>query len=441
MTKYFDNPNSSSFDDSLQEPLKELDLNDSDSFLQISLSKRSPNCRSTKISGHFTDKENIHDIDKLPVFHRGSHGEQPGTLIVRHYVQKDSKCIQCRNCGIFFNTTSFLKHCHDQFGKRTQCNSVQLQLGLDIPTSRQKDVWNKFQKKLLVDTEPTIRPGSRAAKHIQGLENTYNSRNVTNEDYGRRVRRSSADIPATRKTNIDAPAVDRPFQERNDTLQRSRMFLSSSALNLPDKLSISELDPDRRNARMSSSYNIPDNGNTSRRRMPHMSRIYDEERVPMSRIERQSRAPLFQSEIPLRSPRYPAAHTRSDSLQSKPWENENYGTEYLPKPRTTSNFSYADDAPKPLSESIFKPTSFCFDSKPDPNLNINQSKSEITTEDPKSLISQACILLQKASDKLTNETGNNSNAWRKMYEEERDHRMRLEAQIRDLERDLRSRKT
>ena len=85
---------------------------------------------------------------QLPVKHTNQHGTQIGILLPKYHIHPQSKCIMCRDCGIFFSHDSFLRHFHDNIGRRKDCQSTMLELGIDNPGVHQLKLWDDFLAKL-----------------------------------------------------------------------------------------------------------------------------------------------------------------------------------------------------------------------------------------------------------------------------------------------------
>ncbi|KAI8496077.1 hypothetical protein Bbelb_264930, partial [Branchiostoma belcheri] len=58
--------------------------------------------------------------EQLSIKHVSEYGVQQGSLIPKYQTRSDSKCIMCKTCGIFFSPSAFLKHLHDEYGKRIE---------------------------------------------------------------------------------------------------------------------------------------------------------------------------------------------------------------------------------------------------------------------------------------------------------------------------------
>ncbi|XP_070542517.1 uncharacterized protein [Ptychodera flava] len=85
---------------------------------------------------------------QIPVKHCSSKGTQCGMLLPKYHTRGESKCIRCKDCGIFYTPASFLKHFHDQFGRREDCDALVLQLNVENPTGKEIRLWEEFQLKI-----------------------------------------------------------------------------------------------------------------------------------------------------------------------------------------------------------------------------------------------------------------------------------------------------
>ncbi|XP_072166714.1 uncharacterized protein [Diadema setosum] len=85
---------------------------------------------------------------QLPVKHTNQIGTQVGILLPKYHIHAQSKCIMCRDCGIFFSHDSFLRHLHDNIGRRRECQSTMLELGIENPGVQQMRLWEEFLSKL-----------------------------------------------------------------------------------------------------------------------------------------------------------------------------------------------------------------------------------------------------------------------------------------------------
>lgn len=453
-----------SFDDSSQEPLKELDFNESTgSYAPLSTSKRAfknePELfskRQDRLSQErrTDNKENrVTDSDKLPVYHRGPHGEQLGTLIVRHHAQKDSKCIQCRNCGIFFTVASFLKHCHDQYGKRIQCNGVHLQLGLDRPTSQQREAWGTFQKKMLSDAKEHISDNCDPPRVRNGRLSEQNLlRSKAMEKPTQRLRRSSVDLALKRPLTQVASSF-----KYDDSLLRSKESLSSSGLrgsSHPNSLSLSQLN-------IAGTYSAQRNQELSREKKNTQDWMRNTDN-PTNRVASWSKSDTINAssslatslnrrnasdatnnfirdtntnlwDVPTRETTNAVTDLVRDST-TRPWDvPDMINNDSFPRTKIVKPSSIEDSIDLPRRPSSPRAHG-CDRVDAYETSAIDAIPNEKCTED---LVKSAITMLEKASLKIKSDNGNNSNAWRKMYEEERDHRMKLEAKVRDLERELR----
>ncbi|XP_066273882.1 uncharacterized protein [Branchiostoma lanceolatum] len=86
--------------------------------------------------------------EQLCIKHVSEYGVQQGSLIPKYQTRSDSKCIMCKTCGIFFSPSAFLKHLHDEYGKRIESTAQVLQLDLESPSEEQYKMWMDFQLKL-----------------------------------------------------------------------------------------------------------------------------------------------------------------------------------------------------------------------------------------------------------------------------------------------------
>ncbi|XP_071964457.1 uncharacterized protein [Antedon mediterranea] len=104
----------------------------------ISLSSRMSSAQET--SSHLSFNVQI------PVKHTSAAGSQTGTYYPKYQVYKESKCISCKDCSIFFSPSAFLKHCHDhKLGTRIECNAINIELATDNPGVQQQKLWDEFQ--------------------------------------------------------------------------------------------------------------------------------------------------------------------------------------------------------------------------------------------------------------------------------------------------------
>ncbi|XP_006811555.2 uncharacterized protein LOC102803204 [Saccoglossus kowalevskii] len=85
---------------------------------------------------------------QLPVKHCSSKGTQLGVLLPKYHTRSESKCIRCKDCGIFFSPGAFLCHFHDEYGRREECNANVIQLNIENPSSNQIQLWEDFQLRI-----------------------------------------------------------------------------------------------------------------------------------------------------------------------------------------------------------------------------------------------------------------------------------------------------
>ncbi|XP_033108807.1 uncharacterized protein LOC117110272 isoform X2 [Anneissia japonica] len=103
---------------------------------------------SSKMSG-VPESSSLTFNVQIPVKHYSASGTQAGSYYPKYQVYKESKCISCQDCSIFFSPSAFLKHCHDKkLGTRVECNATQLELATDNPGIHQKKLWEEFQSKI-----------------------------------------------------------------------------------------------------------------------------------------------------------------------------------------------------------------------------------------------------------------------------------------------------
>ncbi|XP_071794707.1 uncharacterized protein [Asterias amurensis] len=82
---------------------------------------------------------------KLQVKHVTQLGTQCGLLVPKYHVHNHSKCIMCKDCGIFFSYDAFLGHSHDKHGrKRHRPQAPALELDEEHPNTEQIGMWQEF---------------------------------------------------------------------------------------------------------------------------------------------------------------------------------------------------------------------------------------------------------------------------------------------------------
>lgn len=136
---------------------------------------------------------------QLPVKHTNQIGTQIGILLPKYHIHPQSKCIMCRDCGIFFSHDSFLRHLHDNIGRRTDCQSSMLELGVDNPGVQQMKIWDDFVAKLK----------GEEASHKRPRTSSYDPSGVTNNTSlgGSRYRSASDSFTSTQPIQPRRPAM------------------------------------------------------------------------------------------------------------------------------------------------------------------------------------------------------------------------------------------
>ncbi|XP_063955834.1 uncharacterized protein LOC129262462 [Lytechinus pictus] len=159
---------------------------------------------------------------QLPVKHTNEIGTQIGILLPKYHVHPQSKCIMCRDCGIFFSHGSFLRHLHDNIGRRTDCQSSMLELGVDNPGVQQMKLWDDFLAKLKGEEGSHARPRT-SSYDLNGVTS-----NVALE--GNHYRSSSDSFSSTQPIQPRRPAMHYSPRTSMRGVQRSLPTTKGSQL-------------------------------------------------------------------------------------------------------------------------------------------------------------------------------------------------------------------
>ena len=111
---------------------------------------------------------------KLPVKHVTQLGTQRGLFVPKYHVHNHSKCIMCKDCGIFFSYDAFLGHSHDKHGrKRHRPQASSLELDDENPNTQQMKTWQEFLAKIGQKASMTNlksasnEPDNRTREHVE----------------------------------------------------------------------------------------------------------------------------------------------------------------------------------------------------------------------------------------------------------------------------------
>ncbi|XP_038073894.1 uncharacterized protein LOC119741979 [Patiria miniata] len=163
---------------------------------------------------------------KLPVKHVTSSGTQHGSLLERYLVHSHSKCIACRDCGIFFSLDAFLAHSHDKHGrKRHRPQADFLELDTENPGSQQLRVWEEF----LTTTGQKARPAGSSVSFAMDVGNRKGERFLDSSSRNQLSVERPANYPTDELSNhVSAPVSDFDKSVR-DTVNASERLLRETS--------------------------------------------------------------------------------------------------------------------------------------------------------------------------------------------------------------------
>ena len=152
---------------------------------------------------------------QLTVRHTSSKGTQEGVLFPKYQVDSTSKCIMCKDCGIFFSHDAFLHHLHDVYGKRVECYGQFVELAVDAPNLEQLQLFQDFLAKLGVSQDRLLNnTGSYDGSKSPGKHGTHSSSSSF---------RPSSPVPNTWTNGIQETvlASEKLLKETSDYLKSS----------------------------------------------------------------------------------------------------------------------------------------------------------------------------------------------------------------------------